>query len=365
MAGIAPLSKGFKAAKRIIEPTYENVRGIVEHAQKAVGAPISEIGAATQKAYEHYGLGVNYKELIAGTEATLQENAKIAARDAAKKETSAVTARTAGSRARKYKIPQLRKEVSDELSVKADNNAINALEETKNIDKIEAQHVQQTAKFKNASEYEEQGSLFGTDEGTLTSTADELAPVYANQHTSENGLRTIEAPTGAGSSAAQEISRGTDAAIEGEMALFDPVPGQGTLMDQLKERVARRKSGTLTPTQESNRIRQEAANETLRRRNEAGKRNAERRAAAYMKQNAGNISENPYDKYKYWGSNTTEEQIIKETVPEPPINENTAWGSTAKAALGTAVAGGALMAALSSSRGQQNNAQLYGQQPLY
>ena len=41
------------------------------------------------------------------------------------------------------------------------------------------------------------------------------------------------------------------------------------------------------------------------------------------------------------------------------------WSSTAKAALGTAVAGGALMAALSSSRGQQNNAQLYGQQPLY
>ena len=54
-----------------------------------------------------------------------------------------------------------------------------------------------------------------------------------------------------------------------------------------------------------------------------------------------------------------------QSVPEPPINEDTAWGSTAKAALGTAVAGGALMAALSSSRGQQNNAQLYGQQPLY
>ena len=36
-----------------------------------------------------------------------------------------------------------------------------------------------------------------------------------------------------------------------------------------------------------------------------------------------------------------------------------------KIALGTAVTGAALCAALSSSRGQQNNAQLYGQQPLY
>lgn len=45
--------------------------------------------------------------------------------------------------------------------------------------------------------------------------------------------------------------------------------------------------------------------------------------------------------------------------------KETPWASTARAALGTAVAGGALMAALSSSRGQQNNAQLYGQQPLY
>lgn len=46
-------------------------------------------------------------------------------------------------------------------------------------------------------------------------------------------------------------------------------------------------------------------------------------------------------------------------------NNSTPWSSTAKAALGTAVGGAALMAALSSSRGQQNNAQLYGQQPLY
>ncbi len=45
--------------------------------------------------------------------------------------------------------------------------------------------------------------------------------------------------------------------------------------------------------------------------------------------------------------------------------EDTPWSSTAKAALGTAVGGAALMAALSGSRGQQNNAQLYGQQPLY
>ena len=43
----------------------------------------------------------------------------------------------------------------------------------------------------------------------------------------------------------------------------------------------------------------------------------------------------------------------------------TPWSSTAKAALGTAVVGAGICAALSSSRGQQNNAQLYGQQPLY
>ena len=49
-----------------------------------------------------------------------------------------------------------------------------------------------------------------------------------------------------------------------------------------------------------------------------------------------------------------------------PVEENsTTWSSTAKAALGTAVVGAGICAALSSNRGQQNNAQLYGQQPLY
>lgn len=46
-------------------------------------------------------------------------------------------------------------------------------------------------------------------------------------------------------------------------------------------------------------------------------------------------------------------------------NKNTPWSTTARAALGTAVVGAGICAALSSSRGQQNNAQLYGQQPLY
>lgn len=47
-----------------------------------------------------------------------------------------------------------------------------------------------------------------------------------------------------------------------------------------------------------------------------------------------------------------------------PTN-GTPWSSTAKAVLGTAVVGAGICAALSSSRGQQSNAQLYGQQPLY
>lgn len=41
------------------------------------------------------------------------------------------------------------------------------------------------------------------------------------------------------------------------------------------------------------------------------------------------------------------------------------WSSTARVALGTAVVGAGICAALNSNRGQQNNAQLYGQQPLY
>lgn len=41
------------------------------------------------------------------------------------------------------------------------------------------------------------------------------------------------------------------------------------------------------------------------------------------------------------------------------------WSGGMRAALGTAVGGAALLAAINSSRGQQNNAQLYGQQPLY
>lgn len=47
------------------------------------------------------------------------------------------------------------------------------------------------------------------------------------------------------------------------------------------------------------------------------------------------------------------------------IDTGTPWSSTARAALGTAVVGAGVCAALSSSRGQQSNAQLYGQQPLY
>lgn len=66
-----------------------------------------------------------------------------------------------------------------------------------------------------------------------------------------------------------------------------------------------------------------------------------------------NINENNYD--------LSEFNILN----EPPVNEDTPWAQPMKVALGTAVAGGALCAALSSSRGQQNNAQLYGQQPLY
>lgn len=49
----------------------------------------------------------------------------------------------------------------------------------------------------------------------------------------------------------------------------------------------------------------------------------------------------------------------------PPVNEDAPWANSMKIALGTAVTGAALCAALSTSRGQQNNAQLYGQQPLY
>ena len=69
-----------------------------------------------------------------------------------------------------------------------------------------------------------------------------------------------------------------------------------------------------------------------------------------------------YDKYlrknaQYSGSNT--ERYLSNK------NSENQWSGTMRAALGTAVGGAALMAALSGSRGQQNNAQLYGQQPLY
>ena len=50
---------------------------------------------------------------------------------------------------------------------------------------------------------------------------------------------------------------------------------------------------------------------------------------------------------------------------QPPVKDGTSWANGIKVALGTAVTGAALCAALSASRGQQNNAQLYGQQPLY
>lgn len=67
------------------------------------------------------------------------------------------------------------------------------------------------------------------------------------------------------------------------------------------------------------------------------------------------VKRNPEDPIKFWNKRMYR---LEE-------NEPTSWGQTAKTVLGTAVGGAALMAALSGSRGQQNNAQLYGQQPLY
>lgn len=79
----------------------------------------------------------------------------------------------------------------------------------------------------------------------------------------------------------------------------------------------------------------------------AGKTTDEIRYDKYMRKNA-----------QYGGSNTERATLEKQ-------NAETPWSSTARAVLGTAVVGAGICAALSSSRGQQNNAQLYGQQPLY
>lgn len=82
---------------------------------------------------------------------------------------------------------------------------------------------------------------------------------------------------------------------------------------------------------------------------------------------------------QYWGTQKTEEEELWDSynsntrkkdkfIPRSQYRsqqEETPWSRGMKVALGTAVTGAALCAALSSSRGQQNNAQLYGQQPLY
>ena len=82
---------------------------------------------------------------------------------------------------------------------------------------------------------------------------------------------------------------------------------------------------------------------------------------------------------QYWGTQKTEEEESWDLynsntrkkdkfIPRSQYGsqqEETPWSRGMKIALGTAVTGAALCAALSSSRGQQNNAQLYGQQPLY
>lgn len=65
------------------------------------------------------------------------------------------------------------------------------------------------------------------------------------------------------------------------------------------------------------------------------------------------------------GYGDTEALARLDKLEPPPINDDAPWANGIKIALGTAVTGAALCAALSSSRGQQNNAQLYGQQPLY
>ena len=82
---------------------------------------------------------------------------------------------------------------------------------------------------------------------------------------------------------------------------------------------------------------------------------------------------------KYWDTQKTEEEESWDLynsstrkkdkfIPRSQYGsqqEETPWSRGMKVALGTAVTGAALCAALSASRGQQNNAQLYGQQPLY
>ena len=82
---------------------------------------------------------------------------------------------------------------------------------------------------------------------------------------------------------------------------------------------------------------------------------------------------------KYWDTQKTEEEESWDLynsstrkkdkfIPRSQYGsqqEEAPWSRGMKVALGTAVTGAALCAALSASRGQQNNAQLYGQQPLY
>lgn len=93
----------------------------------------------------------------------------------------------------------------------------------------------------------------------------------------------------------------------------------------------------------------------------------------YQRQQA--LAKGRKENEKYWKSQPTEEEEIDDlynTVTKKPSkfkprnnNNENQWSGTMRAALGTAVGGAALMAALSGNRGQQNNAQLYGQQPLY
>lgn len=92
---------------------------------------------------------------------------------------------------------------------------------------------------------------------------------------------------------------------------------------------------------------QQALKAKLEAKHYAGKTADEIRYDKYMRKNA-----------QYSGSNTEKAALEKQ-------NTETQWSHGAKIVLGTAVTGAALCAALSSSRGQQNNAQLYGQQPLY
>lgn len=195
----------------------------------------------------------------------------------------------------------------------------------------------------------------------------EMSPKKANLHAEQMSLFDSSKTELNGSVNIDALNNGTESAGITIASGYDTEIGLSKTQQQIKELAAGRKN----PVTQDNEMpanygvhygpyRKTGTSEdkVLRARDKYVLDADQKRQLDLMREAEGNTTDNA-------GMMEDMLSATEETSTITPNSDEKAWSQSAKAVLGTAVGGAALMAALSSSRGQQNNAQLYGQQPLY